>query len=148
MRPHTFAPSSQKQRRPLKVGTTRTHTYARTHTRTRTLAELHRRTKQLRAVFCPLRRHNQQPLEATKDPEHKNRCRVLFPEVFSTFPYKVNVTAINALGTAHATVSFEESAIGELDLLPGSPRRRTRELSRPHGNPRTSLSLGPCWGFE
>lgn len=52
----------------------------------------------------------------TKDPDHKNRCRVLFPEVFSTFPYKVNVTAINALGTAHTTIFFEESTIGELNL--------------------------------
>lgn len=49
----------------------------------------------------------------TKDPDHKNRCRVLFPEVFSTFPYKVNVTAINALGTAHTNILFEESSIGE-----------------------------------
>lgn len=52
----------------------------------------------------------------TKDPDHKNRCRVLFPEVFSTFPYKVNVTAINALGTAHTTIFFEESTIGEPNL--------------------------------
>lgn len=56
----------------------------------------------------------------TKDPDHKNRCRVLFPEVFSTFPYKVNVTAINALGTAHTTIFFEESSIGEPNPLPAA----------------------------
>lgn len=48
-----------------------------------------------------------------KDPDHKNRCHVRFPEVFSTTPYKVNVTAVNALGRASTTVSFEESSIGE-----------------------------------
>lgn len=67
----------------------------------------------------------------TKDPDHKNRCRVLFPEVFSTFPYKVNVTAINALGTAHTTIFFEESTIGELNLyrwfLPENSLRHTQE---------------------
>lgn len=60
----------------------------------------------------------------TKDPDHKNRCRVLFPEVFSTFPYKVNVTAINALGTAHTTIFFEESTIGEQNLCPAVSCRR------------------------
>lgn len=65
--------------------------------------------------------HNQQSLEVTKDPDHKNRCRVLFPEVFSTFPYKVNVTAINALGTAHTTIFFEESTI----VKPDPPERVT-----------------------
>uniref|UniRef100_H3C8E5 Fibronectin type-III domain-containing protein n=1 Tax=Tetraodon nigroviridis TaxID=99883 RepID=H3C8E5_TETNG len=41
--------------------------------------------------------HNQRSLEVQKDPDHKNRCHFRFPEVFSTTPYKVNVTAVNAL---------------------------------------------------
>lgn len=48
-----------------------------------------------------------------KDPDHKNRCHVRFPEVFSTIPYRVNVTAVNALGRASTTLSFEESSIGK-----------------------------------
>lgn len=58
-------------------------------------------------------RHNQRSLEVKKDLFHKNRCHVRFPEVFSSFPYKVNVTAINALGKASATKTFEESTIGK-----------------------------------
>ncbi|KAK9532783.1 hypothetical protein VZT92_010151 [Zoarces viviparus] len=65
--------------------------------------------------------HNQRSLEVQKDPDHKNRCRVRFPEVFSSFPYKVNVTAVNALGKASATTSFEESSI----VKPDPPERVT-----------------------
>lgn len=64
------------------------------------------------------RRHNQQSLEVQKDPDHKNRCRVHFPEVFSTMPYKVIVTAVNALGKASTTISFEESSIGKTAVRP------------------------------
>ncbi|KAL0963276.1 hypothetical protein UPYG_G00352070 [Umbra pygmaea] len=59
--------------------------------------------------------HNQMPLEATRDTVHKNRCHVKFPEMFSSFPYKVSVTAINALGEASATVTFEEFSIVKPD---------------------------------
>lgn len=59
-----------------------------------------------------LHRHNQKSLEVQKDAVHKNRCHVRFPEVFSSSPYKVNVTAINALGRASTLYSFEESNIG------------------------------------
>lgn len=59
-------------------------------------------------------RHNQRALEVQKDAVHKNRCHVRFPEVFSSYPYKVNVTAINALGKASGTYSFEESSIGKI----------------------------------
>ncbi|XP_030292008.1 ciliary neurotrophic factor receptor subunit alpha isoform X1 [Sparus aurata] len=65
--------------------------------------------------------HNQRSLEVQKDPDHKNRCRVHFPEVFSSFPYKVNVTAVNALGKASTTISFEESSI----VKPDPPERVT-----------------------
>ncbi|TMS08006.1 Ciliary neurotrophic factor receptor subunit alpha, partial [Larimichthys crocea] len=65
--------------------------------------------------------HNQRSLEVQKDPDHKNRCRVRFPEVFSSFPYKVNVTAVNALGKASSTISFEESSI----VKPDPPERVT-----------------------
>ncbi|TNN86381.1 Ciliary neurotrophic factor receptor subunit alpha [Liparis tanakae] len=65
--------------------------------------------------------HNQRSLEVQKDPDHKNRCRVRFPEVFSSFPYKVNVTAVNALGKASTTFSFEESSI----VKPDPPERVT-----------------------
>lgn len=52
-------------------------------------------------------------LDVQKDPVHKNRIHVLFPEVFSSFPYRVNVTATNALGSASNAISFEESNIGK-----------------------------------
>ncbi|XP_013765292.1 ciliary neurotrophic factor receptor subunit alpha isoform X2 [Pundamilia nyererei] len=65
--------------------------------------------------------HNQRSLEVKKDLFHKNRCHVRFPEVFSSFPYKVNVTAINALGKASATKTFEESTI----VKPDPPERVT-----------------------
>uniref|UniRef100_A0A3Q0QQN9 Ciliary neurotrophic factor receptor n=1 Tax=Amphilophus citrinellus TaxID=61819 RepID=A0A3Q0QQN9_AMPCI len=65
--------------------------------------------------------YNQRSLEVMKDSVHKNRCHVRFPEVFSSIPYKVNVTAINALGKASTTVSFEESNI----VKPDPPERVT-----------------------
>ncbi|XP_057674059.1 ciliary neurotrophic factor receptor subunit alpha [Corythoichthys intestinalis] len=65
--------------------------------------------------------HNQRSLEVQKDSIHKNRCHVRFPEVFSSFPYKVNVTAISALGKASSTISFEESSI----VKPDPPERVT-----------------------
>ncbi|KAI3361669.1 hypothetical protein L3Q82_002034 [Scortum barcoo] len=65
--------------------------------------------------------HNQRSLEVQKDPDHKNRCRVRFPEVFSSFPYKVNVTAVNALGKASTNIVFEESNI----VKPDPPERVT-----------------------
>uniref|UniRef100_A0A3B3X364 Fibronectin type-III domain-containing protein n=1 Tax=Poecilia mexicana TaxID=48701 RepID=A0A3B3X364_9TELE len=68
-----------------------------------------------------LLRHNQHSLYVQKDPVHKNRCHVQFPEVFSSSPYKVNVTAVNALGKASATLSFEESTI----VKPDPPERVT-----------------------
>ncbi|GLD73702.1 ciliary neurotrophic factor receptor subunit alpha-like protein [Lates japonicus] len=67
--------------------------------------------------------HNQRSLEVQKDSVHKNRCHVRFPEVFSSFPYKVNVTAVNALGKASTTITFEESTI----VKPGPPERRTHD---------------------
>ncbi|KAG7216619.1 hypothetical protein INR49_023328, partial [Caranx melampygus] len=65
--------------------------------------------------------HNQRSLEVQKDPVHKNRCQVRFPEVFSTFPYKVTVTAVNALGRASTVTSFEEANI----VKPDPPERVT-----------------------
>uniref|UniRef100_A0A8C1GV26 Ciliary neurotrophic factor receptor n=1 Tax=Cyprinus carpio TaxID=7962 RepID=A0A8C1GV26_CYPCA len=56
--------------------------------------------------------HNQRPLEVTRDEVHKNRCHVKFPELFTSFPYRVNVTAVNSLGRASSAISFEESSIG------------------------------------
>ncbi|XP_064814684.1 ciliary neurotrophic factor receptor subunit alpha-like, partial [Oncorhynchus masou masou] len=56
--------------------------------------------------------HNQESLEVIRDVVHKNRCHVLFPEVFSSYPYRVNVTAVNALGKASTTITFEEINIG------------------------------------
>ncbi|KAF4081845.1 hypothetical protein AMELA_G00145010 [Ameiurus melas] len=53
--------------------------------------------------------HNQKSLEVKRDDAHKNRCHVKFPELFSSFPYRVNVTAINELGRASTAISFEES---------------------------------------
>lgn len=64
-----------------------------------------------------LSRHNQRSLEVQKDPVHKNRCHVRFPEVFSSYPYTVNLTAVNALGKASATTSFEESNIGKANVV-------------------------------
>uniref|UniRef100_A0A3Q1H5U8 Ciliary neurotrophic factor receptor n=1 Tax=Acanthochromis polyacanthus TaxID=80966 RepID=A0A3Q1H5U8_9TELE len=65
--------------------------------------------------------HNQRLLDVQKDAVHKNRCHVRFPEVFSSFPYKVNVTAVNSLGKAFTTISFEESSI----VKPDPPERVT-----------------------
>lgn len=67
--------------------------------------------------FSLLFRHKQHSLEVQKDSIHKNRCHVQFTEVFSSFPYKVNVTAVNALGKAFSTISFEESSIGKLQQM-------------------------------
>lgn len=47
-----------------------------------------------------------------RDEVHKNRCHVKFPELFSSYPYRVNVTAVNSLGRASTAISFEESSIG------------------------------------
>ncbi|XP_029023941.1 ciliary neurotrophic factor receptor subunit alpha isoform X1 [Betta splendens] len=74
--------------------------------------------------------HVQRSLEVQKDSVHKNRCHVRFPEVFSSFPYKVNVTAVNALGKASTTISFEESSI----VKPDPPERVTATPIR--DNPR------------
>uniref|UniRef100_A0AAZ3NW48 Ig-like domain-containing protein n=1 Tax=Oncorhynchus tshawytscha TaxID=74940 RepID=A0AAZ3NW48_ONCTS len=63
--------------------------------------------------------HNQESLEVTRDVVHKNRCHVLFPEVFSSYPYRVNVTAVNALGKASTTITFEEINI----VKPDPPER-------------------------
>ncbi|KAM6987022.1 ciliary neurotrophic factor receptor subunit alpha isoform 1-T2 [Aplochiton taeniatus] len=63
--------------------------------------------------------HTQRSLEVARDPVHKNRCHVRFPEVFSSFPYRVNVTAVNALGRASTAISFEESSI----VKPDPPER-------------------------
>ncbi|XP_057176522.1 ciliary neurotrophic factor receptor subunit alpha [Triplophysa rosa] len=63
--------------------------------------------------------HNQKPLEVHRDEYHKNRCHVKFPEMFSSFPYRVNVTAVNALGRASTAISFEESSI----VKPDPPER-------------------------
>lgn len=63
--------------------------------------------------------HNQKSLEVQRDAVHKNRCHVRFPEVFSSFPYRVNVTAVNALGHNSTTISFEESNI----VKPDPPER-------------------------
>ncbi|XP_041825194.1 ciliary neurotrophic factor receptor subunit alpha isoform X2 [Melanotaenia boesemani] len=63
--------------------------------------------------------HNQRSLEVQKDSVHKNRCHVQFPKIFSSYPYIVNVTAVNALGKAYAFISFEESSI----VKPDPPER-------------------------
>ncbi|XP_031681860.1 ciliary neurotrophic factor receptor subunit alpha [Oncorhynchus kisutch] len=59
--------------------------------------------------------HNQKSLEATRDAVHKNRCHVKFLEVFSSYPYRVNVTALNALGSASTAITFEEFNIVKPD---------------------------------
>ncbi|XP_041915878.1 LOW QUALITY PROTEIN: ciliary neurotrophic factor receptor subunit alpha [Alosa sapidissima] len=59
--------------------------------------------------------HNLRVLEVERDTVHKNRCKVKFPELFSSVPYRVNVTAINALGSAYTVISFEESSIVKPD---------------------------------
>lgn len=71
----------------------------------------------LSLYFIYLFRHNQRSLTVQKDPVHKNRCHVRFPEVFSSYPYIVNVTAINALGKTSNTYSFEESNIGKTGVV-------------------------------
>ncbi|CAL8327854.1 unnamed protein product [Boreogadus saida] len=63
--------------------------------------------------------HNMRVLDVQKDHVHKNKIHVLFPEVFSSFPYRVNVTATNALGSASYAISFEESSI----VKPDPPER-------------------------
>ncbi|XP_045550199.1 ciliary neurotrophic factor receptor subunit alpha [Salmo salar] len=63
--------------------------------------------------------HNQKSLEVTRDVVHKNRCHVQFPEVFSSYPYRVNVTAVNALGKASTAITFEEFNI----VKPDPPER-------------------------
>nr|XP_054600175.1 ciliary neurotrophic factor receptor subunit alpha isoform X2 [Nothobranchius furzeri]XP_054600176.1 ciliary neurotrophic factor receptor subunit alpha isoform X2 [Nothobranchius furzeri] len=65
--------------------------------------------------------HNQRSLAVEKDAVHKNRCHVRFPEVFSSYPYVVNVTVINTLGKAFNTYVFEESNI----VKPDPPERVT-----------------------
>ncbi|XP_066507458.1 ciliary neurotrophic factor receptor subunit alpha isoform X2 [Hoplias malabaricus] len=60
-------------------------------------------------------RHNQKVLEVKKDESHKNRCHVKFQELFSSAPYLVNVTAVNALGKASKEESFEESSMVKPD---------------------------------
>ncbi|XP_023816901.1 ciliary neurotrophic factor receptor subunit alpha isoform X1 [Oryzias latipes] len=74
--------------------------------------------------------HNQQTLDVNRDPVHKNRCRVEFPEVFSTSPYKVNVTAFNALGKAFTTHSFEEFSIVKPDPPEGVTAKPIRSNPR------------------
>ncbi|XP_076875715.1 ciliary neurotrophic factor receptor subunit alpha [Brachyhypopomus gauderio] len=59
--------------------------------------------------------HNQKSLEVKRDEVHKNRCHVKFPELFSSFSYRVNVTAINALGRASMATSYEESSMVKPD---------------------------------
>ncbi|XP_030006013.1 ciliary neurotrophic factor receptor subunit alpha isoform X2 [Sphaeramia orbicularis] len=76
--------------------------------------------QQLHPTFIPTTfevdvQHNQRSLEVQEDRFHKNRCHVRFPEVFSIFPYQVNVTAVNALGKASTTILFEESNIVKPD---------------------------------
>lgn len=80
--------------------------------------------QQLHPTFIPTAfevdvQHNQRSLDVQGDPNHKNRCHVRFPEVFSSFLYLVNVTAVNALGKASSTFSFEESTI----VKPDPPER-------------------------
>ncbi|CAL9683603.1 unnamed protein product [Knipowitschia caucasica] len=79
---------------------------------------------QLHRTFIPTNfdvdvQHNQRSLEVQPDPFHKNRCHVRFPEVFSSFLYLVNITAINSLGKASTIYSFEESNI----VKPDPPER-------------------------
>ncbi|KAI4902551.1 hypothetical protein NFI96_020801 [Prochilodus magdalenae] len=62
-----------------------------------------------------IRWHNQRSLEVKRDEVHKNRCHVKFPELFSSVPYRVNVTAVNALGKASTATSFEESSMVKPD---------------------------------
>ncbi|KAK2888474.1 hypothetical protein Q8A73_019922 [Channa argus] len=90
---------------------------------------------QLHSTYIPTAfevdvQHNQRSLEVQKDSVHKNRCHVRFPEVFSSFPYYVNVTAVNALGKAFTIISFEESSI----VKPDPPERVTATPIR--DNPR------------
>ncbi|TTD77402.1 Ciliary neurotrophic factor receptor subunit alpha [Bagarius yarrelli] len=63
--------------------------------------------------------HNQKSLEVKRDDVHKNRCHVKFPELFSSYSYRVNVTAVNELGRASTAISFEESNM----VKPDPPER-------------------------
>ncbi|XP_035247707.1 ciliary neurotrophic factor receptor subunit alpha-like isoform X1 [Anguilla anguilla] len=60
-------------------------------------------------------KHNQKTLEVQRDPVHKNRCHVKFPQLFSTFKYRVNITAVNALGRASSGISFDDYSIVKPD---------------------------------
>ncbi|XP_015195682.2 ciliary neurotrophic factor receptor subunit alpha [Lepisosteus oculatus] len=60
-------------------------------------------------------KHGDSVLQVQRDPVHKNRCHVKFPELFSPIKYRVNVTAINALGKSSNAILFEESAIVKPD---------------------------------
>ncbi|KAJ8402043.1 hypothetical protein AAFF_G00372780 [Aldrovandia affinis] len=60
-------------------------------------------------------KHNQKTLEVQRDPVHKNRCHVKFPQLFSTFKYRVNITAVNALGKASNGISFDDYSIVKPD---------------------------------
>ncbi|XP_036381844.1 ciliary neurotrophic factor receptor subunit alpha isoform X2 [Megalops cyprinoides] len=60
-------------------------------------------------------RHNEKSLEVQRDAVHKNRCHVKFPELFSTFKYRVTVTAVNALGKASNVISFDDFNIVKPD---------------------------------
>lgn len=59
--------------------------------------------------------HNMKILRAEPDPIQKNKCHVKLPLVFSTFPYRVNVTAINPLGSDYNVFTFEETTIVKPD---------------------------------
>ncbi|XP_059845557.1 ciliary neurotrophic factor receptor subunit alpha-like [Hypanus sabinus] len=70
-------------------------------------------------------------IETIKGANHKNRCNIKFPEMFSTSKYTVTVTARNALGSNSSTISFNEISIVkpdppeiiEVNTIPDSPSR-------------------------
>ncbi|RXM37079.1 Ciliary neurotrophic factor receptor subunit alpha [Acipenser ruthenus] len=86
-------------------------------------------------------KHGNKKLEFQKDPVHKNRCYVKYPELFSTNKYKVNVIAINALGNSSTYISFDEFSIVKPDppekLVANPVPNNVRRLEVTWNNPST-----------
>lgn len=86
-------------------------------------------------------KHGNKKLEVQKDPVHKNRCYVKYPELFSTNKYKVNVIAINALGNSSTYISFDEFSIVKPDppekLVANPVPNNVRRLEVTWNNPST-----------
>ncbi|XP_055488064.1 ciliary neurotrophic factor receptor subunit alpha-like [Leucoraja erinacea] len=88
-------------------------------------------------------RHGDKEIESIKGANHKNRCNIRFPEMFSTSKYTVTVTARNALGSNSSTISFNEISIVkpdppeiiEVNTIPKSPSRLEVKWRNPQSWP-------------